>query len=146
MAISADNAADRVEQLISLTERLTALMAQDAADFEAHQPHNAASRATESGRLANLYRHESARVRREPSLIAGAPAERRAALARATEAMEQVLQRHARALEAAKAVTEGLVRAIAEEATAQRGAAGRYGPSARVAQADAAPIALNRQA
>jgi hypothetical protein len=146
MAISADNAADRVEQLISLTERLTALMAQDAADFEAHQPHNAASRATEGGRLANLYRHESARVRREPSLIAGAPAERRAALARATEAMEQVLQRHARALEAAKAVTEGLVRAIAEEATAQRGAAGRYGPSARVAQADAAPIALNRQA
>lgn len=146
MAISAENASDRVEQLISLTERLTALMAQDTADFEAHQPHNAADRATESGRLANLYRHESARVRREPGLIAGAPAERRAALVRATEAMEQVLQRHARALEAAKTVTEGLVRAIAEEATSQRGAANRYGPSARVAQADAAPIALNRQA
>jgi hypothetical protein len=146
MAISADNAADRVEQLISLTERLTALMAQGrrrlrgAPAAQRRQPRHG------SGRLANLYRHESARVRREPSLIAGAPAERRAALARATEAMEQVLQRHARALEAAKAVTEGLVRAIAEEATAQRGAAGRYGPSARVAQADAAPIALNRQA
>jgi hypothetical protein len=74
MALSVEGPADRVEQLITLTERLTELMAQDAADFEARRPHLAAARAEESSRLANLYRHESMRVKRSPDLIAGAPA------------------------------------------------------------------------
>lgn len=146
MAIAAESAADRVEQLISLTERVTALLAQDTADFEAHRPQDAASRAGESGRLANLYRHESARVRRDPSLIAGAPLERRVHLTRATEAMEVVLKRHAHALEAAKFITEGIVRAVAEQASARRGTSSGYGPRARANSADAAPIALNRKA
>jgi hypothetical protein len=146
MAIAAESAADRVEQLISLTERVTALLAQDTADFEAHRPHEAASRAVESGRLANLYRHESTRVRRDPGLLADAPLERRVHLTRATEAMELVLKRHARALEAAKIITEGIVRAVAEEASTRRVPASGYGPSARANNADATPIALNRKA
>jgi hypothetical protein len=146
MGISADNAADRVDQLIALTERLTDLLELDVRDFEARRPHLAAARAEESGRLANLYRHESGRVKREPKLVAGAPEARRKQLIAATAKLDAVLQRHARALGAAKAVTEGLVKAIAEEAAAQRTAVAGYGPGARTATPAAAPLALNRRA
>ena len=50
---------------------------------------------------------------------------------RATEAFEAVLARHGRALEAAKTVTEGLVRAIAEEVARSRSAGTGYGPGAQ---------------
>ena len=146
MALSADDADDRVEQLIALTERLTQILTLDAEDFEARRPHAAAGRAEETGRLANLYRHESLRVRRDGAMIAAAPAARREQLTRATEAMEAVLQRHARALHAAKTVTEGLVKALADEAAAQRAPKTAYGPGARMANTANASITLNRRA
>jgi hypothetical protein len=147
MAISADGAADRVEQLIALTERIIQLLELDLRDFAARRPLQAAARAEESGRLANLYRHESLRVKRDPKLIAGAPEARRAHLTQATRTLEDTLQRHGRALLAAKSVTEGLVRAIAEEAATQRASTAGYGPGARTAlPAGAVPFALNRKA
>ena len=146
MALSATDAGDRVEQLIALTERLVDLMGQDADDFEARRPQDAAVRADESGRLANLYRHESMRVKRDPGLIAGAPADRRARLAELTRQLDAVLRRHARSLEAAKTVTEGLIKAIADEAAAQRSATAGYGPGATPPKGAAAPLALNRRA
>ena len=73
MAISATDAADRVDQLIVLTERLTGLIALDAQAFEQRRPQDAAANLEETSRLANVYRHESARVRANPHLIAGAP-------------------------------------------------------------------------
>lgn len=145
MALSVDGPADRVEQLITLTERLTELLKQDAADFEARRPHLAAVRAEENARLANLYRHESMRVKRNPDLIAGAPPARRQHLTQATEAMERVLRRHAGALEAMKTVTEGLVKAVADELAGQRATSTSYGPGAKTVT-PAASIALNKRA
>jgi hypothetical protein len=152
MPIAADSPADRVAQLITLTERLTELVAAQALAFEQHRPLEAAGLVEETSRLANLYRHESARVRADPSLIAAAPLADRARLTRATEAFDAVLARQARALDAARTVTEGLVRAIAEEVAAQRqrGSAATYGPDAaptrkRTAEATKA-ITLNRRA
>ena len=146
MALSASGPADRVEQLIALTERLIELMSRDTADFEARRPQDAAGRADETGRLANLYRHESMRVKREPLLIKGAPADRRQRLTELTQQLDAVLRRHALALEAAKTVTEGLVKAIAEEAAAQRQSAAGYGPGAAPARTTPSPLALNRRA
>ena len=146
MALSANDAADRVEQLIALTERLVDLMGQDAADFEARRPQDAAVRADETGRLANLYRHESMRVKRDPGLIADAPADRRQRLTELTQQLDTVLRRHARSLEAAKTVTEGLIKAIADEAAAQRAATSGYGPGATSPKGAATPLALNRRA
>jgi hypothetical protein len=146
MSLSAENAADRVEQLIVLTERLTAKLDAEARAFEERRPHDAAKGADETGRLANLYRYESARVRADPSLIAGAPKPRREALIQATEAFEAVLARHGRALYAAKVVTEGLVQAIAEEIVAGRAANAGYNPKAQIAAAEGSAIALNKRA
>jgi hypothetical protein len=149
MALAAENAADRVDQLIILTERLTELVAAQALAFEQHRPQDAAGHIEETSRLANLYRHESAKVRANPSLIAGASLAERTKLTRATEAFDAVLARQARSLEAAKIVTEGLVRAIAEEVAAQRhkGSAA-YGPSGERTDkpANGSAITLNKRA
>lgn len=145
MALHAEDAADRVEQLVALTERLAAAIGRDLADFEARRPQDAAPRMAETTRLANMYRHESARVRRDPSLIAAAPAAARAELRRATEAFETVLARHAQAVAAAKTVTEGLVQAIAEELAASAAGAAAYGPKGGAASAASRPLALNKR-
>ncbi|WP_269716388.1 flagellar basal body protein [Caulobacter sp. NIBR2454] len=138
----------RAEALVNLTQRLTELLAQQAQAFETRRPHEAADTIEESAKLANVYRFESARLKRDPSVMNGAPPALRAQLLRVTEAFDAVLARHGRALEAAKTITEGLVQAIAEEVASQRSATGGYGSSGeRHAPADAGvAIALNRRA
>jgi hypothetical protein len=147
-ATQADPAAsERVDQLILLTERLTHLVALGAQAFEARRPQDAAGYVGETGRLANLYRHESTRIRGNPTLIAGASAAQRTRLVRATEALDAVLARQARAVGAAKTVTEGLVRSIAEEIAARRQKGASYGPGALPgATAAATAITLNKRA
>ena len=141
------DAAERTEQLILLTERLTDLVALEAKAFEARRPQDAAAHLEETGRLANIYRHESMRIRAQPALIAGAPASQRQRLVRATEAFDAVLARQSRAVAAAQTVTEGLVRAIAEEIASQRQQGSSYGAGGRSTSTTAATaITLNRRA
>lgn len=139
-------AASRVEHLILLTERLTGLIALQAKAFESHRPQDAATRLDDVARLANAYRHESAEIRQNPRLLAGAPADARQRLIQATEAFDAVMARQGRALTAAKAVTEGIVRAVAEEVASQRSAGNGYGPGARNTPAVATAITLNQRA
>ncbi|HEX2560529.1 flagellar basal body protein [Phenylobacterium sp.] len=147
MALAAHDATDRVDQLIILTERLTALLVEECQAFETRRPQDVAGQVEETQRLANLYRHESTRVRANPALVSGAPLAQRQRLMRATEAFDAVLARHGRALLAAKTITEGLVRAIAEEVADQRTSATAYGPSATQSSANAATaITLNKRA
>ena len=147
MAISATDAADRVEQLIVLTERLTELIAHRALAFEQRRPRDATQNIEETSKLANVYRHESARVRANPDMVASAPLAQRTRLIRATEAFDAVLARQGRALEAAKTVSEGLVRAIADEVAAQRTTGAGYGQGgAASAPAPATSITLNKRA
>lgn len=146
MALAANTPGERVEQLIVLTERLTGLISEQLRAFEACRPQDAAANAEETARLANLYRHESLKLRSEPSLLEGAPAEAHARLVVATRAFDAVLARHGRAVEAAKTITEGLIRAIAEEVHKQRHAVTGYGPKAMKAPRPAIPVALNRRA
>lgn len=149
MALAANDAADRVDQLIILTERLTEVVAQQCQCFEQHRPQDAAKMMKEASRLANLYRHESMRVRADPGLVMNAPLDLRRRLVRATEAFDAVLHRHGRAVNAARTVTEGLVRAIANEVASRREQLSGYGPTARppASSAGAATaITLNQRA
>ncbi|ACG78348.1 flagellar basal-body protein FlbY [Phenylobacterium zucineum HLK1] len=147
MAIAAKNPEDRVEQLILLTERLTELVAEQAQAFEQRRPQDAAAKLEETSRLANLYRHESTRVRAEPGLVGGAPLALRTRLVRATEAFDAVLARQGRAIEAARTVTEGLVKAIADEVASQRSRGVSYGPTAKAStDGTATAITLNQRA
>jgi len=139
-------AAERVEQLIVLTNRLTELVSSECRAFEERRPQDAAKTLEETSRLANLYRHESQRIRADRSLIEGAPLERRMALARATEGFDAVLARHGRALEAAKVITEGIVKAVADEVVKKRATGAGYGPKATASAGKATAITLNRKA
>ncbi len=136
----------RVEALIVLTDRLTSAIAQQCKSFEAHRPQDAAGSMDEVGKLANLYRRESAEVRLQPDLVASASPDRRKRLVQATEAFDAVLSRHGRAVMASKTVTEGLVRAVAVEVASHRATGTGYGPTAKASAPDATAIALNRQA
>jgi hypothetical protein len=147
MMVTPEDAAERVDQLILLTERLTGLVAEQARFFENRRPQDAAIHIEETGRLANLYRHESARIRANAALIAGAPLAQRQRLRRATEAFDAVLARQARAVGAMKTVTEGLVRAIAEEVASSRQKGASYGASGlQTPTAAATAITLNKRA
>ena len=84
-------------------------------------------------------------MRADPRLLQAAPPELRARLLRATEAFEAVLQRQGRALAASKTVTEGLVKAVAEEIATRRGVGQAYGPSA-TRRPLATAITLNQRA
>jgi hypothetical protein len=101
----------------------------------------------ETSKLANLYRHESLKVRNNVALVQAAPLAKRMRLMRATEAFDAVLARHGRALDAAKTVTEGLVRAVAEEVAGNKATGVGYGDSAAAASAGAAKaMTLNKRA
>lgn len=145
MALFADSADDRVGQLITLTERLTERLAEETRAFETRRPQDAVPGLEETQRLANVYRHESARVKADRSLIDTADLTQRMALMRATEAFEAVLGRHARAVEAARTVSEGLVQAIAAEVAQARSPA-TYGAAGLAASGDMRAVTLNRQA
>jgi hypothetical protein len=65
---------------------------------------------------------------------------------RATEAFEAILTSHSRAVEAARIVSEGLVRTIAAEVAGQRGSPSAYGASGKANAADSRAVAFNRTA
>ncbi len=139
-------AAERIDQLIALTERLTDLISQECRAFETRRPLDVAKTLDETSRLANSYRHESARMRADSAALRAAPLERRMALMRATEAFDAVLARHGRALEAAKIITEGLVKAVADEVVSRRETGAGYGPGAAKVTGSASAITLNQRA
>ena len=142
-APSDSNAA--LEAIVTLTEKLTGLLAGQARAFEQHRPQDAALGLDEIGRLTNVYRTAAAHVRSQPSMVEDAPPDLRRRLLRATEAFDAVLERQGRALAATKTVTEGLVKAIAEEIAVKRGVGQAYGPNA-ARRIPATAITLNRQA
>ena len=137
----------RIQELITLTERLTALLAEQAKAFEARRPQDAAANMEETSRLANLYRHEASKVRANPAQIAQAPRDLRVRLIRATEAFDAVIARQGRALTAAKTITEGLVHAIAHEVATQRNKGAAYGPTGgKPNPAPVTAVTLNQRA
>lgn len=127
MALLANTPQERVEQMLLLTERLTALIDAEATRIEARQPPLQGAEDEERNRLANAYRLELARIKQDPALISGAAPPLLAKLRHQTEALHAAMARHQINLEALKAVAEGLVQAMAEEVNRQRQGAGQYG-------------------
>lgn len=140
------NPDDRINQMTELTQILTGRLVKECKDFEDNKPLEAAKTLDETTRLANMYRHESQRLREASHLLKEATVGARLNLIKATEAFDAVLARHGRAVESAKIITEGLVRAIAEEVASSRPTGAGYGPGAQSAMARATALTLNRSA
>jgi hypothetical protein len=135
-----------LRRLTDLTDRLTARLEKEADAFASRRPQDAAAGLAETQELANAYRRETAQVKTNPALIAAAPANERTALIRATEAFEAALATHARTVEAARSISEGLVRAIAQEVAGARALGTGYGASGQAYAGDSRAVTLNRTA
>lgn len=142
----ADLARARVRQLIDLTRRLSDRLSAETQAFEERRPRDIADGLAATQELANLYRRDSSHVKADPSLLAEAPLADRKELIDATRTFEAIVARHARAVEAARIISEKLVRTIAHEITAARTPASAYAPDGRAAQGDGRAVAFNRTA
>jgi hypothetical protein len=147
MALIADDATHRVEQMLLLSERLAALVEEDTRRIDARLPLQEGAPAEEKARLANAYRLELARIKQDPSLVEGAAPELLTQLRARTLSLQQILAAHEGALAALKLVSEGLVQAMAEEVVRQRSGDLHYGARGALASpASPAPAVLNRSA
>ena len=148
MALIADDAADRAEQILLLTDRLMVIVEAETTALAAGRPARPdAPESVELQRLANAYRLEMARIKDDPSLISGAPRPVREQLQHATATLQTRLDGYALALGAAREVTEGLVRAMAEETLRVRRGPQSYGAQGAYAEpSGAGAVALDRRA
>jgi hypothetical protein len=146
MALHAHNAQDRAEQMLLLTQRLRGLIERETALFEARTPHEAASFADEKNALATTYRLETARIARDPGLLADAPGALRRQLREDTLLLEGALRDNNKIAGVVRKLTEGLVQAIASEAANTRAKMSGYGANGQVNRdGTAVAITLNRQ-
>lgn len=147
MALIADDARDRAEQLTLLTDRLTAFIVEDTRRIDAREPLDEGPDAEEKTRLVNAYRLELARISQDASLISQAPAPLLAALKAKTAMLQEALGQHELALGAVKLIAEGLVEAMAAEVVRQRASQRGYGADGGV-DAGSSPYAtlLDRSA
>jgi hypothetical protein len=136
----------RAQQLINLTQALTERLGAESAAFRAHRAQDVAAGMAETQELANLYRRESAQAKAAPAFLTVLPADVRDSLITATRDFEAVLAEHASVVDAARQVSEGLVRTIAAEVAGARAQGVGYGASGRATKGDGRAVALNRKA
>jgi len=135
-----------IRRLVVLTEKLSERLKAETAAFAARRPQDVTASLTETQELANQYRRESAQLKANREMLMVAPASERTALIRATETFEAILATHGRAVEAARTISEGLVKAIAHEVSAARALGTGYGATGQAALGDGRAITFNRTA
>jgi hypothetical protein len=142
----AHTATAAARHLTDLTRRLTERLETESRAFAERRPQDIVAGLGETQELANQYRRESAQVKANPAILSAAPSSERMLLVKATETFNAVLARHARAVEAARIISEGLVQTIAGEVAASRAMGTGYGATGRAPAGDGRAITLNRSA
>ena len=127
--LAANSPAERADGLIRLTKRLTVLIEEETAHFRAREPHKAIDLQVEKTKLGAIYRRETQLAAKTPARLEGLDEARKSALRETVQAFEAALAENGRVVEALKTITEGLVKALADEAARLKHAEGGYGPS-----------------
>lgn len=135
-----------LRRLTALTDRLTARLEIETDAFAAQRAADVAAGLAETQELANQYRRETTHLKANKAFLIAAPAAERMALVKATEAFEAVLEVHARTVEAARTISEGLVRTIAQEVAGARAMGSGYGATGHANGGDSRAVTLNRTA
>ena len=131
MALSAANATERARQLIALTDRLGERLEAETASLVARRPQDIFDGIEETRNLSNLYRHESMRIKADPSLLEGLSPSDKKTLREATEVFQDRLHRYELAVNAAKTITEGIISAVADDLNSRRNQTSPYGAKGR---------------
>lgn len=144
------NQPDPIDGLTATTRRLGELVEQENALLKARKAHELARFQAEKERLAGTYERQMKVLGQNRGLLQQAPPGRVDALRQATKAFQTALAEHRRLVQATKAVTERMLKAIAREADARRrpvegytraGTMRKAFPGSRAA---VAPLALNQ--
>ncbi|MBI1361631.1 MAG: flagellar basal-body protein FlbY [Alphaproteobacteria bacterium] len=149
MTLSAKPAIDRADQLLVIATRLIALVGKEIEALKARRLDGGSQDFEEKERLAHAWRLEVSQIKADPTLLAGARPDQKAALRDMSQKLEELLEGHARELAAMKQVSEGLVRAIADEIASVRQAPPGYGRSGAIQSGRAASssgLAVNAKA
>jgi hypothetical protein len=141
MALAASNPTDRARQMIALSTRLGERLEAETVCLLAQRPQDIYEGIEETRNLSNLYRHESMRIKGDPSLLQGISAADKKALRQATELFQDRLHKYGLAVNAAKTITEGVISAVAEDLNARRKQSSLYGAKGRTL--DTGPQSLN---
>lgn len=144
--LAANNPAERAEALILLTTRLTELIEKETALFESRKPLEAEAFQDEKSKLAIIYRREIAAVKQEPDRLEAAPVALKDQLKQVTAHFTTALEANGRAVDALRVLTEGVVRAVADEAARLKDQNAGYGPGSAKAAGSAPAIAVNQRA
>ena len=146
--LAAANGRERAEAMLKLTRRLTELITRETELFRERRAEEALALQDEKGQLANIYRAEVARAGQDARRFEGAPESLRAQLRESTTAFHDALAENGHVVNAMKTVTEGVVKAIADEAVRQRSSGSGYGPGAAQSSAPSSgfSIAVDRKA
>ncbi|WP_019959639.1 hypothetical protein [Woodsholea maritima] len=128
--LAAQTPSERAKDLIRLTARLTELLQQETVLFETKRPHEAIHLQDEKSRLATIYRRECQLAAKDRSRLAGLPLQLQSQLRENTQKLETALEANGLIADALRAVTEGMIMAVAEEAMRQKQANAGYGPRA----------------
>jgi len=134
----------RVDTLLDITRRLTALLEREMALIEAKTPARLSELEEERSRLSLLYSREMQAVAANPAEFRTLPQDRLTKLRDETKTFHELLDRHQRMVARARRVTEGIVKTIADEAQRQKSPRAGYAPGGQVSgRATAAPLAIN---
>lgn len=146
MILDAELADLQVQKLINLTQTLTERLNAELDMIRNHRVAEMASGMSRTSEMANEYRRESARVKSNPGLISNASLALKQSLISATEAFEHTLALHSQTIEAARKISEGLVRTIAGEVADARALGTGYLASGHATSGDSRAVALDRKA
>lgn len=147
MTIAAHDMNDRLDQLISLTKRLTTLMADETTALKERQLDASSTDWDEKERLAHTYRLEMTSLARQPDELVKCNPDLRKGLFESVRRFQEVLAEHDKALGAMRSVTEGLVESIAREVAQETRGPQAYGSNGLTGgQTRAAGIAVNAKA
>lgn len=146
MAIAAHDPEDRVEQLISLTKRLSDLMVTETKALKAREIDASSRDWEEKERLAHTYRMEMSDLSKNSEQLVSLPADLRKVLFETTRRFQEILADHGKALAAMQKISEGLVEAIAREVASEANGPRGYGASGQQDGMRASGLAVNAKA
>ncbi len=134
----------RVDTILDITRRLTALLEREMALIEAKTPARLAELEDERSRLSLLYSREMQAVAANPADFRTLPQPELTKLRDETKVFHALLDRHQRMVARARRVTEGIVKTIADEAQRQKSPRTGYAPGGQSSGRNAAaPLAIN---
>jgi hypothetical protein len=131
MLIIATSPHDRAQQLLALTERLNERLLFELEALKSNRPRDIYDHVEETRNLSALYRQETQRLKADKSLLDGIGEAEKAALRKATLSFMKTTEAHAHAVEAAKSISEGLLKAIADQVANTHKPQMTYGPKTK---------------